>query len=353
MAMNNHPDRIVLDAFSDPQLEAQNPNGVYSRFTNRLTTPILNAKGVLLMNANFVNPILQLNDASQLVFWYYRSATRANIRGSANLRCVRLHPSTFVPYPGYTNFVKNKYFNSGTELAAALTAASAATGDSITYNPNFVANELSFSYDTTTRKMSVTCLTAATYIAPAAADDPLVLACLQTISPFTPAASYQIKMNGYNSANSNATATPQPFVLGISMNARLGFAMSYLARGLWWGSSSQVGCATSTGVPQLTSTAIEADANPIMIGSQNVNVYTSITTGGGMDSLNRKNLLATIPLEVAALNVNSYTMSSIEKPSLSTPNEIYEITVEFRDDYGIPVPFPPNYNAELQLAIFY
>ena len=137
------------------------------------------------------------------------------------------------------------------------------------------------------------------------------------------------------------------------MNARLGFAMSYLARGLWWGSSSQDGCATSTGVPQPPLSPIEADANPILIGSQNVNVYTSITTGGGMDSLNRKNLLATIPLEVAALNVNSYTMSSIEKPSLSTPNEIYEITVEFRDDYGIPVPFPPNYNAELQLAIFY
>jgi hypothetical protein len=151
-----------------------------------------------------------------------------------------------------------------------------------------------------------------------------------------------------------ATAPLQPYVENISMNARLGFAMLYRTRGLYWNGSSQVGVATAVGVPKnLTTTPILADANPILIGSQNVNVYTSITTGGGMDSLNRKNLLATIPLEVASLNVNSYTMSSVEKPSLSTPNEIYSIDVEFRDDYGLPVFFPPNYNAELQISVFY
>jgi hypothetical protein len=350
MAMNNHPDKFTLDAYSDPQLETYNPNGVYSRFTNRLTTPILNAKGVLLLNSNFVNPIMQLNDASQLQFFYYANASATAIATLANLKCIRLLPSSYVAPDGYTAFTKNKYWNTVTELTAALTAAAATGGDDVTYNPTWVAGQVTFSYDAQARRISVTG-NGTTFIAPAAADDPNVLNLLRG----TTTATNRIRMNTYlTNSGAYATAALQPYVEQISMNARLGFAMAYQSRGLYWGSSSQVGVATCCGIPKnLTTTPMIADANPILIGSQNVNVYTSITTGGGMDSLNGKNLLATIPLEVPALNVNSYTMSSVEKPSLSTPNEIYEITVEFRDDYGIPVPFPPSYNATLQVAVFY
>jgi hypothetical protein len=347
MAMNNHPDKIVLDAYSDTGLELQNPNGVYSRFTNRLTTPILNAKGLILLNANFVNPIMQLNDASQLMFFYYTASNGTPQTDVANLACVRLLPSNFVPATSFTAYTQNKYFNTVAELVAALNVAAASGGDDVTYNPLWIADRITFAYDSATRRISINC--PSYNAAPAAADDPNVLACLAGTS--TRGAGTIIKMKNYG-ATSYGTATAQPYVNTISMNARLGFAMSYYSRGLWWGSTGTTGCATSTGVAQ-NATAIVADANPILIGSQNVNVYTSVTTGGGIDSLNRKNLLATIPLEAPALNVNSYTMSSVEKPSLSTPDEIYEITVEFRDDYGIPVPFPPNYNAELQIAIFY
>jgi hypothetical protein len=138
------------------------------------------------------------------------------------------------------------------------------------------------------------------------------------------------------------------------MNARLGFAMSYNSRGLYWTSSSQQGCATAIGVPSRSSAyPVNADAPPILIGAQNVNVYCSVITGSGIDSLNGKNLLATVPLEVPALNVNSYTTNSVEAPAISLSNEIYEITFEMRDDYGTPVPFPPNYNTEFVISIFY
>lgn len=433
MAMMNHPDKIVLDSFSDPNLELSNPNGVYSRFTNRLTTPILNAKGVLLLNANFINPIMQLNDASQLIFFYYAQSSLTNfisppvsdetaftsITGSIDgigggqlsalsitnpipvgnrfvisgatgtaaasvngqtftaiagtngttiffrssaaagtilgatitpvdtLRCIRLMPSNFVPASGFTSFVQNKYFNTVSELVAALNLAAASGGDDTLYNPYFIPNQVTFSYDAALRRISVTSAIAGLYIAPAPADDPNVLTLLRGTGGLT-----RLKMKTFGATN-YATATFQPYVENISMNARLGFAMNYSARGLYWNGSSLQGCATSTGVPQLFGVPILADAPPILIGSQNVNVYTNITTGGGMDSLNGKNLLATIPLEAPALNVNSYTMSSVEKPSLSTPQEIYEITVEFRDDYGTPVQFPPNYNTELQISLFY
>jgi hypothetical protein len=72
-----------------------------------------------------------------------------------------------------------------------------------------------------------------------------------------------------------------------------------------------------------------------------------------MDQTGRKNLLQTIPIEVAPLNINSYTCSSVEKPAISVPNEIYEITVDLLDDFGRPFFQPPNYNTQLALAIYY
>lgn len=353
MATANRPNRITLDAYSDSQLQIAGPNGAYSQFTNQLQTPILGAKSFELVSATFINSCLQLNDQSQLVFWYYRSTTQSGIRGSANLRCIRLHPSTFVPYPGFTDYTKNEYFNTVQELVTALNLAANTGGDSVTYNPNFVAGDLVFSYDSDTRKISVASGTASVYIAPAAADDPLIALCLQGLSPFTPASSYQIKMNGYSSNNTYASATLQPYVLNQSMNARLGFAMSFNSRGLWWGSSSQVGCATSTGVPQLYQVPIEADANPILLGAQSVGLYLDTVMGGGYDSAISKNLLSPVFIDVPPLNVVSYAPAIGNQPLMSVAQEIYQITVRLVDDAGVPFVQPPNYNVRIEISIGY
>ena len=348
MASVNRPNRITLDAYSDPQLLVKTVGGVYSSFTNVLKNPIIGAKGLQLVNANFINSSLQLNDQGQLFFFYYASATQAGIATLANLRCIRLYPSNFVPASGYTTFVLNDYFNTVDELITALNVAATASGDSATYNPLFTASQVNFYYDTGTRRISVAG-NVTTYIAPAAADDPNVRdVLLGTTTPTN-----RIKLPTFGSTN-YATATFQPFVLGESMNARLGFAQGYLTRGLYWGASSQVGCATSTGVPSnSTSVYINADAFPILLGVQNVNVYLSVAVGGGLDSLGNKNLIASIPIEVPPLAINSYTTNSVEVPSLSTPNEIYEINVSFIDDAGMPFIQYPNYNSQICLAIYY
>lgn len=108
MATINRPDRLTLNAYSD-----QNRQGpVYNRFTNTLTNPILGVKGIQLVNANFVNSSLQLNDdKGQLLFFFYASTTQAGIATLANLKCVRLLPSWYVPYPGFTAYTKNAYYN--------------------------------------------------------------------------------------------------------------------------------------------------------------------------------------------------------------------------------------------------
>lgn len=346
MSSVNRPNRITLDAYSDPQLFTKTPGGAYSSFTNVLKNPIIGAKGLQLVNANFINSALQLNDQAHLIFWFYASATQAGIRSLANLKCVRLLPSNFVPASGFTTYIPNAYFNTVAELVSTLNNASSPSGDSATYNPYWTAELINFYYDTTSRRVYVTG-NGSTFIAPAPADDPIVIdALLGTTTPAN-----RIKMATFGSTN-YATAQFQPFVLNQSMNARLGFAMGFNTRGLYWGASSQVGCATSTGIPgQPTNTT--ADAFPILLGAQNVNVYLNVATGGGLDSLGNKNLIASIPIEVPPLAINSYTTNSVEVPSLSTPNEIYEITVTLRDDAGIPFTQYPNYNSQISLAIYY
>ena len=347
MATLNHPDKMQLDAFADPRLTLQNPNGVYNRFTNRLPTPLLGCKGVQLISANFINSTLQLNDQSQLMFFYYSSVTQAGIATLANLHCIRLLPSSYVPYAGFTAYTRNAYYNSGTELATALNLAAGTGGDSATYNPTWIAGEVTFAYDTAARKFTITG-NGTKYIAPAAADDPNVLDLLRG----TTTATNRIRMNAANTSNTYASSPLQPYVEGISMNARLGFAMPYAATGLWWSSSSQRGVATSTGIPSGNS-AFYADANPILLGTQNVGVYISTSIGGGVDAYGKKNLIASVPIGVPPLNLNPYTTNSVETPSLSTPNEIYEITVELLDDNGQPFYQPPNFNTQIALGLFY
>jgi hypothetical protein len=348
MASLNRPDRLTLNAFSD----ANRTGPVYNRFTNVLQTPLLGVKGIQLVNANFINSSLQLNDdKGQLMFFYYASATQAGIAALANLRCIRLLPSWYVPYTGFTAYTLNKYFNTGSELVAALNTAAAASGDSGTYNPIWTSGQVTFAFDTTTRRISVTSTDNTTYIAPAAADDPNVLDILRG----TTDAANSIKMNVYNSSNTYATAMLQPYTEGVTMNARLGFTLSYFANGSFWGASSQRGCATSTGVPSKTlATPVVGDTPPILLGVQNVGVYLSVVTGGGMDTSNkRKNLIASIPIENAPYCLNSYTTNSVEIPALSVPNEIYEITVELIDDFGTPFNQWWNSNTSIGLALYY
>ncbi len=349
MSVINRPNQVVLDAYSDPTLEYSGNNGLYSRFTNALNTPILKAKSIQVLSVNCVNTALQLNDQSQLMFFYYVSTTVPSIRNATNLRCVRLHPSTFIPAVGFSAFTRNRYFNTVQELVAALNVAASAGGDNITYNPRWVAGQVIFSYNSDTRKISITSNSGTAYIAPTSADDSLVQDFLNNTGSFT---NQRPVMNWFGSSSTYATGIVQPYVIGQSMNARLGFAMGFLNRGLWWTASSQQGCATSTGVPQ-AATAIEADAHPILLGAQNVGVYIPEATGSGYDSMRNKNLALAVPISVAPLNVLSYNCSGVESKLMSVPQELYQLSVELRDELGLPFLQPPSYNVRVLLAIKY
>lgn len=350
MATTSRPDRITLDSYSDPNLETSPNNGYYNRIVNNLNTPLLNVKGFQLNRANFINTSLQLNDYNgQLIFVYSRNTTTAIPSNGSTFKIIRLLPSWYVPAAGFTAFTRNRYFNSVTELVAALNAAAATGGDSATYNPSWTANDVTFSYDTTTRKITMTGATATNYYAPVPSDHPAMLTFLSGAN--------QPRMNGFNSGGTYATATPQPYATNQAqlslMNSRLGFAMFYANRGIWFSNNSILGCATSTGVPQLQNVGIEADSWPILQGIQNVNVYLNIVNGSGYDSLRGKALIATIPMEAPPLGINSYTTTSLQYPLLSVANEVFNLEVVLLDELGNPFLQPPNYNVQLEFSVLY
>lgn len=347
------PSTIMLDAFSDPNLQVGNVNGTYSRFRVRLSQPVLNAKSIQLRHTSFVNSLLQLNDNSQLMFWFYfGNGSINNIRQEANLKCIRLHPSDFVPANSFTQFVKNRYFNSVVELCGALTQASQTGGDNVIFNPYWFPDIVSFVYDPLARKINIVPTgNTNSYIAPASADDPFVISAMTSLTT-------GIRMNSYANVNPGqyASAQPQPFVSGITMNARLGFAMGFNTRGRYWTANSQIGCASLTGVPQSTDFLgkIEGDTFPILLASQNINMYADILNGSGVDAKTiRRNLLATIPIQVAPLNVNVF-QGDIGVPALlGIPQELQTIEIVLLDDFGNPFPQPPNFNMQLTIAVEY
>jgi len=334
------PIKATADSFSDPSLRNINNSGEFSGFTNALTTPILKANTVQLTRANFINNCLQLNDQNQLTFWYYRTAATTTAFTTSNLYCVRLHPSWFVPAASFTAFTKNKYFNTVAELVAQLNVAAAAGGDNITYNTRWLSGDVSFTYDTTTRKISLTGNTATNYYSPADINDPNVQTLISNGTAIT--------MNAFSGV------IAQPFSRSVSMNSRLGFAQKYNNLPRFATTNTRLGCATLTGIPIVNGTATEADSFPILLGTQNVNVFINFGVGQGIHSAGiRKNLLATIPIEVAPLNVNSYTLNSVESPSITFNSDIYELKLDFTDDWGNPFPMPPGYNANFELIFRY
>ena len=355
MATINRPDRVTVDSFNDSTIDNLNGNGYFNQITNNLQTPCLNVKGVQLNRANFINSSLQLNDFNgQLLFVYSRNTTTAIPADGSTFKVIRLYPSWYVPPNGYTYFTKNKYFNNVTELVAALNAAAGAEGDDSIYNPSWEEEDVSFSYDQATRKITFTGLQSfpTRYYAPVPSDHPALRTFLSGVN--------QVRMNGFTSGGTWATATRQPYFIPnnpttplLTMNSRLGFALTYGNRGIWWSSNSVLGCATSTGVPRASTISSEADSWPILQGIQNVNVYLNIVNGSGLDSLTGKALIATIPMEAPPLGINSYTLTSLEYPLLSVANEVYTLTLTFTDENGAPYLMPPNYNANFELSLIY
>lgn len=332
----NQPDRICVDSFMDT---TTGTNGQYFTFVNHSpNTSLVGAKAVQLVRCTIPNIQIPLPSYS-LVFYYYKLPTATTVPNSTHLRAVRLYPSDYIPPTGFTAFTMNGFIQTPQDLVDLLNDAASAGGDSVTYNTIW-GNDVLFVYDTTANQITWQGTTPGSFYANAGYNDPIVRASQASTAITT--------------YNQDTTTTPQPYVLGYTLNLRVGFAMDGVNRPRGSGTNFvSNSCANLTGRPFAQGTYIYADSYPNLVYTSNIYLYSNIVANSGYSSVNRKNLLAVIPVDVPAGGIVQYLGHSTPVYATKVASEIYSIDIELRDDANQPFYLPDSANVNVELSILY
>lgn len=332
----NNPERVFLNSSDDPRTAG---NVGFNTFVCTYDTPVLGAKKTMMLRASIPNAQINIPDYA-LTFWYWSLPTATSTPGTVSLRCVRLYPSYYQPPTGFTAYTKNRFFSDPADFVTQLNAAAAVGGDNVTYNPYWVAGDITFSYNATTKQITFTGNTAGRYYAPAGWNDPIVIAALDEI----------IMPNFNNIANT----TIQPYLNGYTLNLRVGYAMS----GQSFGTQGNISTTANTQYADLTNTAyanavaVPADSFPNLVYSQCIYLYSNITAGVSLGSGKQHNLLSVVPVNAPPLGVVQYTALTVNMMS-KVVDTIYEITIDMRDDANQPFTLPDSAQVNIELAFVY
>ena len=330
----NAPERVFLNSSDDPRTQT---NQGFSDFQCTYDTPILGAKKVMMLRATIPNAQVNIPNYS-LTFWYYQLATATTAPSISNLKCVRLYPTYYQPPTGYTTFVLNRFFSDPADLVTALNTAAATGGDSVTYNPYWDADDVTFTYDATYKQIYMVGNTVGAFYTPAGWNDPVVAAAMPNV--VTP--------------NADGTGTTvQPYVPQYTLNLRVGYAMSGNSFGY---PVNQIGTnpryANLTNTAYADAAAIPPDSYPNLVYSQCVYLYSNIVAGVSLGSNKQHNLLAVVPSNAPQLGVIQYSALTVNMMS-KIVDTIYEISVDMRDDANQPFTLPDNAQVNLELAFVY
>jgi hypothetical protein len=221
----------------------------------------------------------------------------------------------------------NSYYTSPTDLAAALTLASA--NDSITYNSYFGgASDLVFSWNVITKKMSISGANSSLYYEPAGYNSLSQLAITYS----------NILVPAYGSSTITG-ATTQAYIPLYNLNIRCGFTRANT------GTVANQYC-------QIGSVAIIGDSYPNLVYTQCYFLYANICAGSSLGSNGTHNLLSVVPSSAGQLAVTNYTALTINMLT-KVPQEIYSINISITDDNNQAVVFPDSAVINVELAFKY
>jgi hypothetical protein len=335
----NTPDRLSLDAFADPERGTKSD---YSSFNNNLGVAVLNAKQLHLLRATIPNVQLQIPDY-QLVFYYYELPDATTVPTATHLKAVRLYPDGYLPPAGFTAFTKNQYVADPDALTTRLNLAASAGGDNVTYNTLWVSGGVTFVYDSTRKHIQWYGNGVGKYYANAGFLDPIVQA-----SQADPT-----KITTYNF---NTSTSIQPYVLGCTLNQRLGYALSGISTPpLSFGAAVSNKIANLTGVAKITGSSgiVPHDSYPNLVYTQNIYLYSTLVGNQGLANYGRKNLIAVINVDVPSFGVIQFIGSYNGGEAHPIPEEIYGVNIEMRDDNNQPYTLPLSANVNIEFAIDY
>lgn len=168
------PERLSISSQNATSVNELNPgytqnDNSYYNFNINLPRPILNVKSLQLLRASIPQCSPSIQDTA-LVFYYYRLQTQLDINGDTyyttlpninNLYCIRLLPSYYkqelIDTPSQYGF--NQTFNSYQDLLTQLNLATLndlAYNNQVTKTMPFISGDISFTFNTTTNRFSVT-----------------------------------------------------------------------------------------------------------------------------------------------------------------------------------------------------
>lgn len=335
----NQPERVLVNSNDD----TTQPSGAgFFLFNCNLPTPILDAKRSQIIRISIPNVALQIPDY-QLMFFYYKLATATTVPTDANLYCVRLYPSTWKAPAAYTTFVQNGYYNDPNDLIADLNTAAAAGGDLLANNPYWDADDISFAYDTNTKKIDIMGSDAGSFYTNAGWDDPLVLAAMAG----TGAKGQIVLPNAFGGGTTRQPSLPQ-----YTLNQRIGFALSGTCRspnsfGNGINQYATDGNATYAGL-----VSIYAESYPNLVYSNDIYLYTNFANGSTLSSSNRHNLLCVVPVNAPPLGVISY-VAATNNLLTKLSSTINNISIEMRDDADQPFVLPDSAVVNVELSFSY
>lgn len=333
----NQPDRLSLDSFMDTTTAT---DGQYFTFVNHApNTSLVGAKKIHMLRCTI--PYIQPSIPDYaLVFYYYKMANATSIPTANDLKAVRLYPHDYSPPSAFSAYTLNKFFQTPQELVDALNDAASVGGDNVTYNTLWTAGDVTFFYDANLAQIYWQGNSSGSYYCNAGYNDPIV----QASQASTAITTY----------NFDTTTSKQPYVLGYTLNLRVGFAMDGVNKPRGSGSNLLSNkCANLTGVSEADASPIYADTYPNLNYTGTIYLYANIVGNSGYSSVNKKNLLAVVPVDTPQGGVIQYIGHSAPAYSLKVSSEIYEIQIELRDEANQPFYSPDSSNINIELSILY
>lgn len=323
----NQPDRMFLSSAND-SYNANTPT--FSGFDNVFNSSVIEPKKCALIRAQIPNAFPSVPDYC-LQFWYYKwlvtSGTGADNRKAGNLRCIRLMPYNWsAPFSIYANMPANKNWSNPNAMVADLNLAAANDNDAL--NAYYTANDVTFSYDSNTKKISMTGTNSLYYYEPVGYASPNIG--INVVNTFVP--DYL-----YGSVGTNTMY--QPRVANQTLNMRLGYSQPLDGTGNWQ-------------FCKPGGTAIVFDGYPNLIYTQSYYIYASFLANSTVASNQSHNLLCAVPCEAASLAVTNYVNQTNKWLSRLASN-INAVRIDIKDDNGQPVPFQDTLNVNMEIGFVY
>jgi hypothetical protein len=272
------------------------------------------------------------------------------------LRYVRLVPTNVAPelMDAFTGGF-NRTFTDYDDLVGELNLST--TDDPLNGEPSneevgtfkFVADQISFRYDSRFNKIVFTGLDPFFRYCPAASDDPVWAAAAVELQTRDRA------NTRFLSALLGINQCIQPFQQYRDLNLRLGFTYATYPPGDNFRSMIRPIPPFIESVPSLGSFTEYDHVAPgycDLVYSACCHVYTDITGGSTVDSILNKALLASVPLNTTNLGVGFHSMP-LNNPLTKIATQLNEIYIEMRTDTGAPFFIGNNAIVSLELILTY